>query len=213
MGKRSKNQKPELYISIDIESDGPIPGVNSMLSLGAAAYTKDKKLLDVFSSNLHFLSDATHNPDTMEWWKTQPEAWKKCRENARDPKLVMHEFVDWINSFKDYTPVLVAFPAGFDFTYVYWYTMKFVGKSPVSFSCIDIKTFAMATLNCGYRDSTKRNFPKHWFDKLPHTHVAVDDAIEQGAMFCNILQHSQMIHNTLLSGSDYEIEENYDEYH
>lgn len=29
--------------------------------------------------------------------------------------------------------------------------------------------------------------PRHWFDKLPHTHIALDDALEQGALFCNIL--------------------------
>jgi hypothetical protein len=29
--------------------------------------------------------------------------------------------------------------------------------------------------------------PKRWFDKLPHTHRALDDAIEQGALFCNML--------------------------
>jgi len=39
----------------------------------------------------------------------------------------------------------------------------------------------------GYRDSTKRNMPSHWFDKSPHTHVAIDDAIEQGKLFCNML--------------------------
>jgi hypothetical protein len=30
--------------------------------------------------------------------------------------------------------------------------------------------------------------PKHWFDDHPHTHVALDDAIEQGALFCNMLK-------------------------
>ncbi len=29
--------------------------------------------------------------------------------------------------------------------------------------------------------------PRRWFEKLPHTHVALDDAIEQGALFCNML--------------------------
>jgi hypothetical protein len=33
--------------------------------------------------------------------------------------------------------------------------------------------------------------PKHWFDKLPHTHVALDDAIEQGALFCNMLKENR----------------------
>ena len=29
--------------------------------------------------------------------------------------------------------------------------------------------------------------PRRWFDPLPHTHEALDDAIEQGALFCNML--------------------------
>jgi hypothetical protein len=45
----------------------------------------------------------------------------------------------------------------------------------------------MARLKTAYRESTKRNMPKRWFDKLPHTHRALDDAIEQGALFCNML--------------------------
>jgi hypothetical protein len=51
-----------------------------------------------------------------------------------------------------------------------------------------MKTLAMALLKVGYRDSTKRQMPRHWFDDLPHTHLALDDAIEQGALFCNMLK-------------------------
>ncbi len=39
-----------------------------------------------------------------------------------------------------------------------------------------------------YRKNIKPRFPKHWFDEHPHTHVALDDAIEQGALFCNMLK-------------------------
>jgi hypothetical protein len=84
-------------------------------------------------------------------------------------------------------PVFVAYPAGFDFLFVYWYMIRFVGRSPFSFSALDIKTYAMALLKRNYRESTKRNLPKRWFDPMPHTHVALDDAIEQGALFCNML--------------------------
>jgi hypothetical protein len=49
----------------------------------------------------------------------------------------------------------------------------------------------MAVLKKDYRESTKRNMPKHWFDKLPHNHVALDDAIEQGALFCNMLKENR----------------------
>ena len=85
-------------------------------------------------------------------------------------------------------PVFVAYPAGFDFLFVYWYLMRFVGESPFSHSALDMKTYAMALLKTGYRDSTKRRMPRDWFDPHPHTHVALDDAIEQGALFCNMLR-------------------------
>ena len=45
----------------------------------------------------------------------------------------------------------------------------------------------MAMLKRGYREATKKNMPARWFDQLPHTHQALDDAIEQGALFCNML--------------------------
>jgi hypothetical protein len=52
---------------------------------------------------------------------------------------------------------------------------------------LDIKTYAMALLKGDYRKSVKTNMPKHWFALHPHTHIALDDAIEQGALFCNVL--------------------------
>ena len=102
----------------------------------------------------------------------------------------MKRYVTWIKSLVG-RPVFVAYPAGFDFLFVYWYLIRFVGESPFSHSALDIKSFAMAVLKSDYRDSTKRNMPTHWFDKLPHNHVALDDAIEQGALFCNMLKENR----------------------
>jgi hypothetical protein len=48
----------------------------------------------------------------------------------------------------------------------------------------------MAVLKKPYRETTKRNMPKHWFSKAPHTHVALDDAIEQGQLFCAMLSEN-----------------------
>ena len=177
---------PEIYISTDIESDGPIPGPNSMLSFASAAFTPDKKLVSTFTANLETLAGAAGDPKTMDWWKTQPEAWAACRKDLRDPAEAMTAYVKWIKSLPG-KPVFVAYPAGFDFMFVYWYLIRFAGESPFSHSALDMKTFAMALLGTEYRDSTKRNMPKRWFDDTPHTHVALDDAIGQGALFCNML--------------------------
>lgn len=180
----------EIIVSTDIETDGPIPGIYSMLSLGSAAYTKNKELLSTFEGNFNLLPEAISDPDTMKWWGTQPEAWAEHRKNIQEPVLIMKNYVKWLKELPG-KPVFVAYPAGFDFLFVYWYLIKFAGESPFSFSALDIKSYASAVLKCDYRDATKRNMPKSWFDDLPHTHKALDDAIEQGAMFCNMLAENK----------------------
>jgi hypothetical protein len=180
----------ETYVSTDIEADGPIPGPHSMLSFASAAYAPDKTLLGTFTRNLESLDGAKPDPKTEAWWKTQPEAWAACRRELHPPAVAMRDYVAWLGALPG-RPVFVAYPASYDFMFVYWYLMKFVGESPFSHSALDIKTFAMCLLGTGYRDSTKRNMPKRWFDNIRHTHIALDDAVGQGALFCNMLAESR----------------------
>jgi hypothetical protein len=180
----------EVYFSTDIESDGPIPGPNSMLSFGSVALLPDKTVLGKFTRNLELLPGAAPDPDTAAWWKTKPQAWEACRKDLVDPAVAMKDYVAWVKSING-KPVFVGYPATFDFMFVYWYMIKFAGESPFSFSALDIKSFVMRHLGTDFRGSTKRNMPKHWFDKVPHNHVALDDALEQGFLFCNILKDAR----------------------
>ena len=75
----------ERYVSIDIEADGPAQRLNSMLSLGAAAFTSEGALADTFSANL----EAREDPKTIRWWAKQLEAWAACRTQIRDPRSAM----------------------------------------------------------------------------------------------------------------------------
>ncbi len=176
----------EIYVSTDVESDGPIPGPNSMLSFASAAYRCDKQLIATFSANLHTLPGATADPGTMSWWKDHADAYDATRTNLEQPEAAMRRYLAWLKALPG-RPVFVAYPAGYDFLFVYWYLIRFAGESPFSFSALDIKTYAMAMLKIEYRDAVKRNMPARWFDELPHTHKALDDALEQGALFCNML--------------------------
>jgi hypothetical protein len=176
----------EVYVSTDVEADGPIPGPHSMLSFASAAFRADKTLVGTFAANLTLLPGAAGDAKTMEWWRGQPQAWAACRSNPREPAAVMPEYVAWLKSLPG-RPVFVAYPAAYDFMFVYWYLIRFAGESPFSHSALDIKTYAMALLGSEYRESVKRNMPARWFEDLPHTHVALDDAKGQGALFCNML--------------------------
>jgi len=184
--------KKELYFSTDIETDGPIPGPYSMLSFGCVALTEDGTELGNFEANLITLPGAEQDPNTMEWWSTQPEAWEACRKNLQLPADAMKQFAGWVVGMcgTEYIPVMVCIPSGFDFLFMYWYLKYFTGKSPFSFSCVDMRTFVMAMRKTGYKRTSKRYWPKRWFPNLPHTHVAVEDAREQGLTFINMLREN-----------------------
>lgn len=182
-----KETKKEIYISTDIEL-GPIPGPNSMLSFGSVAFTYDKTEVGSFTRNLETLPGASGNPDTMKWWgeDKQRAAWEACRKNPVPPKEAMVQYVEWVKGLGG-SPVFVAYPAGFDFLFMYWYLIAFAGESPFSFSALDVKSYAKGVLKRPYRECTKRNFPNRWFPKTKHNHVAIDDAREQGLMFMNMM--------------------------
>ena len=75
--------------------------------------------------------------------------------------------------------------------WVQWYLHRFVGDDPFRHRAIDTKTLAMVamgTMGTGYRATARSSLPKHWRPQAKHTHVAVDDAIEQGELFVNIVR-------------------------
>src|SRR5689334_14642333 len=117
-----------MYVSLDIESDGPVPGQNSMLSLGAAAFHRQTHvLIDTFEVNLVQLAGATPNPATMEWWKTQPEAWAVCRAGAVAPFRAMDLFGVWLKQLPATELLAICYPASFDFPFVKYYWHEFMG--------------------------------------------------------------------------------------
>lgn len=177
----------EIYVSTDIEADGPIPGPNSMLSFASAAYMTDKILVDTYYATLDTLPGASGHPDTMRWWEGHPEAWKASRQGTRPPEQVMPEFVEWLKKLPG-KPVFVSFPAAYDFMFLHWYLIRFTGETPFGYAALDMKTLAMGMLGLEFHQTTKGNMPDDWFDPAKHTHIALDDALEQGELFCNMLR-------------------------
>lgn len=177
---------PEIYVSTDIETDGPTPVRNSMLSIGSAAYFADKTLINVFSANLETLPDAVADEETSKWWATQPEAWEACRKDLQSPIDAMQAYHQWLTELPGRI-IFVGYPLAFDYPFVAYYLEKFAGDNPFGFAAIDIRSFAMGLRGKKYSHSGVHNLPKRFFDNLPHTHIAPDDAIEQGALFCNLL--------------------------
>ena len=163
-----------------------------MLSFGMAAFTLEKELVGTFSRNLEPLPDARTDGRTMQWWALPDNAtaYEKSRVDQVPPKQAMLECKAWLESMRRYgRPIVCGAPSGFDFTFIYYYFQRELGESPVGFASLDLRSYAAAVLKKQYRHVGKRQYPPEWIDEgLPHTHVALDDAIEQGCILINMIR-------------------------
>lgn len=199
--------KPELFCSIDVEADGPGPICNNMLSFAVAGLTEDKRLISVFARNLALRPECEPDAETIAWWNSTPgnaSAYARTRESVVSPEQAMLELIEWISTMKarfDVTPL--AWPAGYDYVWISSYATAFgprtktaggtvFSKPPMGIACLDGKSFALGREpQSRYRELSKRTYPKQWFDDFVHTHVAEDDAIEQGCLLVNALREAR----------------------
>jgi hypothetical protein len=163
-----------------------------MLSIGLAAFNVEKELVGTFSRNLELLDGADTDERTMTWWAQpeQAEAYKKTREDLISPRGAMVDCKSWLDDMRRFgRPIICGAPSGFDFTFLYYYFQRFLGESPVGFASLDLRSYAAAVMKRQYRHVGKRQYPPEWIDEnLPHTHVALDDAIEQGCILINMIR-------------------------
>lgn len=191
--------KSEIYFITDIETDGPIPGPHSMLSFASVAIDEHGESLSEFSINLETLPDASAHPVTATFWRSEPDAWAACRSDTIAPNVAMKAFVKWVYEVvgKHSAPVFVGYPAGFDFTFMFWYLQYFTGGSPFSWSALDMKSFAMALTGLPFKQSIKPRLPSEWLPQdMPHTHIALDDAREQAHIFASMIKVWREMHAT-----------------
>src|SRR3569623_1125710 len=133
--------RQEVYVSVDIAADGPIPGPHSMLRLASAAFLPDKTRVSTFSVNLETLPGAGADPRTMEWREQFPEAWQASRSDPQPPATAMRAYVDWLGTLPG-TPQFEGWPAAWDIMRVYWYLIRYTEQRPFGESAIDSRSYA-----------------------------------------------------------------------
>lgn len=177
--------KKEIYISVDIESTGPIPGKHSMYELGACVVGDPSK---TFFRKLNLMTD-NYVPKALEACGWTLESLKAdLAQNGINPFYAMREFEKWIAEVvPDGRPVFVAFNATYDWSFVNWYFHFFWGTNPFGISGLDIKAYYAGLMNTTWAETSKKRIDPRFLSDKPHTHNALDDAIEQAEIFKKML--------------------------
>ncbi|MBI2649343.1 MAG: 3'-5' exonuclease [Thaumarchaeota archaeon] len=172
----------EIYISVDVETSGPIPGEYSMLSIGACVVGDISK---TFYREIKPVSDK-FVPEAVE---VNGLSLQKLKETGTEPAVAMRDFGDWVGSVSnERRPVFVAFNATFDWMFVAYYFHKFLGRNPFGISGLDIKAYYMGKFRTSWSETVKKRLDKRVISRRKHTHNALDDAIEQAEIFGKILE-------------------------
>ncbi len=106
-----------------------------------------------------------------------------------EPERAMREFTDWVReAAAGAQPVMCGYPASYDWTFLYWYLIRFTGSSPFGHSgCLDMKTLYATKAGLPLRAVAKGTMPRELLSRRRHTHHALDDAIEQAELFANLM--------------------------
>ena len=174
--------KPEIFISVDIEASGPIPGEFSLLSIGACVVGQTSQ---TFYSELKPLNQ-NFIPRAME---VNGLSLEKLKLAGEEPGRAMARFEQWVQKVSQTSrPVFVGFNATFDWSFIHWYFIKFLGRSPFGISGLDIKAYFMGRHQTSWRETNKKSVRTLYPSQTHHTHNALDDAKEQAEIFEKMLK-------------------------
>lgn len=189
--------KREAYISVDVEADGPIPGPYSMLSFGMSVcgtfdgveFRPVNPVETTFYAELKPISD-DYVPEALAISGLDRG---RLAVEGREPSEAMSAAAGWVRAAAasaDATAVLVAYPLGFDWMFLYWYWTRFTeAGSPFGHSRhLDLKSMYATKAGTPISRSTKRQMSSELLSDRPHTHNALDDAVEQAELFHNLVR-------------------------
>jgi hypothetical protein len=194
--------KKTLYISFDIETDGPTPLVNNMLSIGLVGIDSNLEIHWTFESNIEPLE--FHSPDStcMEFW-TKPEnktAYDHMFLNRLSYYDSMYKIGTELNTLSQkYNLIFVAQPACFDWMFFksyYEYSKKMLSDTQIkNMYNLGFKCECISTLWTCYKKINKitNKEGNKLYNNLGNLdasteHMALSDAIVQGTFYVKLLK-------------------------
>lgn len=169
--------KKEIYIMVDTETSGPIPDIYSLLSIGAAVVGDEA---DVFYEELVPLND-NYVEESMK--NAGDLTLAKLKNTGIEPAKAMAYFEKWIESAAcGKKPVFVGFNAPFDWMFICYYFIKYLGRNPFGHNALDAKAYYMGMMNTSWKKTSKNNIDPHFTKDIKLKYVFFDPALSHNAL-------------------------------
>jgi DNA polymerase III epsilon subunit-like protein len=174
---------PEIFVSVDIETSGPIPGEYSLLSIGACDVYDAKR---TFACELRPISDRA-DPKALQ---VSGLGLHVLRARGLAPVDDMSQFRAWLRELGGGSAklIFVGFNAPFDWSFINYYFHKYLGENPFGFSALDIKAYYMGAVNCAWADTRSSVMDAALRPGSKPDHKALHDAQYQAELFRLIRQ-------------------------
>jgi len=178
----TSKEPSECYVSVDVETAGPIPGKYSLLSIGACLVRDPDQTfyveLQPFSMNAR--------PEALSIHHLSLE--RLAREGAT-PAEAMRRFADWLADVvpPDQNPVFVSFNAAFDWMFVADYFHRFLDQNPFGHSALDLKALYMGLTGVPWSHTSMRYVAPRYLGNRRLSHHAAQDALHQAELLRRML--------------------------
>lgn len=176
----------DAYICVDVETAGPIPGDYSLLSIGACTIFEP---LSTFYIELQPINENS----TAEAARIHKLSLQQLSEEGVPPGEAMQRFESWISCQvpQRKQAVLVAFNAAFDWMFINYYFNHYLGHNPFGHAALDIKALYMGVTKVAWSQTSWHHISPHYEENTDLTHHALQDALDQAALFKKILKDMQ----------------------
>ena len=183
----------EVFVSFDVEADGPYAPEYSMLSIGlSVAGTMDSGVFhptNPAQQTLYLeIAPISHNVCHDAMRVNKLDRARIIRE-GHAPANAMDRIEAWLVEIRAHRSlVLVAYPSTFDWPFLAYYFHKF-GRSgpPVPFTRVcDLRTYIVAKSRSGFYTPTPDCLPTELLPERAYSHHALNDAIEQARLFNSV---------------------------
>lgn len=171
-------QLREVFLSVDVETSGPIPGEFSLLTIGACSVDEPER---VFSCELKPITENA-DPKAMEVTGLSLE---QLSVEGMAPDAAMKRFRDWVAevSGENGTPVFVGLNAPFDWSFVNYYFHRYLGENPFGFAALDIKALYMGVTGSSWAETRSSQMSVRLNPQSKGDHQALHDALYQAELF------------------------------